>query len=132
MTASERHILTHLLADVKLSPAVINVLSWYVIAELDNDLLKANFVDAIANSWVKAGVHDGASALLQLKKFNQQRAAGQTKGRTNKQRKNYRGRPQIEEQMPEWTKLSKREINKKATPGKAARIREKIANRNKK
>ncbi|WP_242363713.1 DnaD domain protein [Limosilactobacillus antri] len=132
VTASERHILTHLLADVKLSPAVINVLSWYVIAELDNDLLKANFVDAIANSWVKAGVHDGASALLQLKKFNQQRAAGQTKGRTNKQRKNYRGRPQIEEQMPEWTKTSQAERNQKASQKEMQEIQALLAKRKQK
>lgn len=131
VTASERHILTHLLADVKLSPEVINVLSWYVIAELDNDLLKANFVDAIANSWVKAGVHDGASALLQLKHFNQQRAAGQSKGRP-RQRKNYRGRPQIEEQMPEWTKTSQAERTKKASQAEVQEVQALLAKRKQK
>lgn len=131
VTASERHILTHLLADVKLSPEVINVLSWYVIAELDNDLLKANFVDAIANSWVKAGVHDGASALLQLKNFNQQRAAGQSKGRP-RQRKNYRGRPQIEEQMPEWTKTSQAERTKKASQAEVQEVQALLAKRKQK
>lgn len=131
VTASERHILTHLLADVKLSPEVINVLSWYVIAELDNDLLKANFVDAIANSWVKAGVHDGASALLQLKNFNQQRAAGQSKGRP-RQRKNYRGRPQIEEQMPEWTKASQAERTKKASQAEVQEVQALLAKRKQK
>lgn len=131
VTASERHILTHLLADVKLSPEVINVLSWYVIAELDNDILKANFVDAIANSWVKAGVHDGASALLQLKEFSQQRAAGQSKGRA-RQRGNYRRRPQIEEKMPEWSKTSKAERNQKASAKEVQEIQALLAKRKQK
>lgn len=126
VTASERHILTHLVADVKLNSEVVNILSWYVIADLDNPMLKANFVDAIANSWVKAGVHDGESALIQLKKFNQQKANGTS---TTKRRKgNYR-RGGIEEKMPEWTKTSHEERNKKASKEEVRAVQELLAKR---
>lgn len=129
VTASERHILTHLVADVKLNNEVINILSWYVIADLDNPMLKANFVDAIANSWVKAGVHDGESALVQLKKFNQQK----TKGTPNNNRRkgNFR-RPKIEEKMPEWTKTSHEERNKKASKEEVRAVQELLAKRKRK
>lgn len=125
VTASERHILTHLVADVKLDAAAINILSWYIIADLGNPTLKANFVDAIANSWLKAGVHDGPSALLQLKAFAQQRAAGQPAKRRSS---NYR-RPKIEEKMPEWSKKSQQERNQKASKEEVQAIQQMLAKR---
>lgn len=126
VSANERHILTHLVKDVKLDTAVINVLTWYVIAELDNATLKANFVDAIANNWLKAGVKDAPGALRQLKVFNQQR----TKSRANypKARSGYR-RPKIEEQMPQWSKSTSQDLNKKASPEEVKEIQAMLARR---
>lgn len=129
VTASERHILTHLVADVKLNNEVINILSWYVIADLDNPMLKSNFVDAIANSWVKAGVHDGESALIQLKKFNQQKTKGTSN--TSRRKGNYR-HAKIEEKMPEWTKTSHEERNKKASKEEVRAVQELLAKRKQK
>lgn len=76
MTAGERNVLTRLVQDGQLPSSVINVLVWYVIADLGNATLKGNFVDAIANDWLRAGVKDGAGALMQLKKFNQAKREG--------------------------------------------------------
>ena len=127
VTASERHILTHLLADVKLNAAVINILSWYVIADLGNPTLKANFVDAIANSWIKAGDHEGQSALLQLKAFNRQKAAKVPTSRSRRTSKYQR--PRVEEQMPEWSKKSQQERNKKASKEEVQAIQALLAKR---
>ncbi|WP_283588450.1 DnaD domain protein [Limosilactobacillus viscerum] len=127
VTANERHILTHLVADAKLNNEVINILSWYIIAELSNATLKANFVDAIANSWIKAGVYDGESALLQLKQFNRQKSDNFASGR--KRRKNSYRREKIEEKMPEWSKTSQQERNRKASKEEVKAIQELLAKR---
>lgn len=127
VTANERHILTHLVADVKMNNEVINILSWYVIAELNNATLKANFVDAIANNWIKAGVHDGESALIQLKKFNQQKSENFATSR--KRRKGSYRREKIVEKMPEWSKTSEQERNKKASKEEVKAIQALLAKR---
>ena len=124
VSANERHILTHLVNDVKLDSTVINILSWYIIADLDNANLKASFVDAIANSWIKAGVKDAPGALQELKNFQEQRG----KQRTSKGRFAYR-RPQVEEQMPKWSKTDTQQLNKKASPEALKEVQAMLAKR---
>ncbi|MDO4903590.1 MAG: DnaD domain protein [Limosilactobacillus sp.] len=130
VTSSERAILTHLISDVKLDSSVINVLTWYVLAALNNDTLNKNFVDAIANNWVKAGVHDGTSAVLQLKKFNEKKASEPAPSRNKKWKNNYRG-GKIDEKMPEWTKTSQEERNRKASQEEVQAVKELLAKRKK-
>ncbi|WP_283621264.1 DnaD domain protein [Limosilactobacillus avium] len=125
VSANERHILTHLVNDVKLDSAVINILSWYVIADLDNANLKASFVDAIANSWIKAGVKDAPGALQELKNFQEQRGKQRA---TSKGRFAYR-RPQVEEQMPKWSKTDSQQLNKKASPAALKEVQAMLAKR---
>ncbi|MGN1279761.1 MAG: DnaD domain protein, partial [Limosilactobacillus sp.] len=120
VTAGERNVLTRLIQDGKLPSPVINVLVWYVIADLGNATLKGNFVDAIANDWLRAGVHDGAGALLQLKKFNQDK---QQKPQKRFAGKGSQRRMEVRETMPDWSKQDKATRTRKATASALARAR---------
>lgn len=120
VTAGERNVLTRLVQDGKLPSPVINVLVWYVIADLGNATLKGNFVDAIANDWLRAGVHDGAGALLQLKKFNQDKQQNPTKRFASK---TSRRRMEVRETMPDWSKQDKAMRTKKASAEALAKAR---------
>lgn len=119
VTAGERNVLTRLISDGQLPSSVINVLVWYIIADLGNATLKGSFVDAIANDWLRAGVHDGASALQQLKKFNQDR---QTSTKQTGGKRRYRS-VTVRETMPEWSRQDKKEQLKKASATALAKAR---------
>jgi replication initiation and membrane attachment protein len=125
VTAGERNVLTRLVKDGKLPSSVINVLVWYVIGDLGNATLKGNFVDAIANDWLRAGVHDGAGALLQLKKFNRAKQTGKKQSTGHR----YYRRLQVREKMPEWSKQSKEQRNKKASAQALAQARAYLHNK---
>ena len=120
VTAGERNVLTRLIQDGKLPSPVINVLVWYVIADLGNATLKGNFVDAIANDWLRAGVHDGAGALLQLKKFNQDKQQNSPKRFAGKRS---RQRMEVRETMPDWSKQDQATRTKKASAAALAKAR---------
>ena len=127
VTSGERHILTGLVAQEKLTQDAINILTWYVISDRENSTLTANFVDAIANNWLQHGVINGEQAIVQLKTFNKQSQEKKTKTpKKNKWRKT------IKEPMPEWSKKDTSELMKKASSQEIAKLRERIANRKKK
>lgn len=126
VTSGERHLLTRLVEEEKLTTDAINILSWYVIGDRGNSTLSANFVDAIANSWIRNGVTDGQAALVQLKNHHHQAA---TKQRQPRRRNGWR--KQINEPMPEWSKKDSSELTKKASTQAVAKLKERIAKRKK-
>lgn len=73
--------------------ATINVLIDYILQT--NDTVTDAFLNAIANSWLKAGVTTPASALAEIKAFKAKQA--NPAPRRNK-------RPQRAEKMPDWAK----------------------------
>ncbi|MBB1080092.1 DnaD domain protein [Limosilactobacillus sp. STM2_1] len=126
VTSGERHILTRLIEEDKLQRDAINILTWYVIGDRGNSTLSANFVDAIANNWLRNGVVTGDQALIQLKTFNKQSQEKKTQPLKKKG-----GRKTINEPMPEWSKKKESELMKKASSQEIAKLRERIANRKK-
>lgn len=129
VTSGERHILTGLVAQEKLTQDAINILTWYVISDRGNATLTANFVDAIANNWLQHGVVNGEQAIVQLKTFNKQ---SQEKRKETKAPKKNKWRKTIKEPMPAWSKKDTSELMKKASSQEIAKLRERIANRKKK
>ncbi len=129
VTSGERHILTGLVAQEKLTQDAINILTWYVIGDRGNSTLTANFVDAIANNWLQHGVINGEQAIVQLKTFNKQ---SQEKKKETKTPKKNKWRKTIKEPMPAWSKKDTSELMKKASSQEIAKLRERIANRKKK
>lgn len=73
--------------------ATVNVLIDYILQT--NDTVTDAFLNAIANSWLKAGVTTPASALAEIKAFKAKQA--NPGPRRNK-------RPQRAEKMPDWAK----------------------------
>ena len=128
VTSGERHILTGLVAQEKLTQDAINILTWYVISDRGNSTLTANFVDAIANNWLQHGVINGEQAIVQLKIFNKQ---SQEKKKETKTPKKNKWRKTIKEPMPAWSKKDTSELMKKASSQEIAKLRERIANRKK-
>lgn len=123
VTGSERNILSRLVNAGQLPSQVINILTWYVVGELGNATLRASFVDAIANSWIRAGVTDGGGALKQLKSFNKD----QSKRPIRYSRKNRQ--LDVREKMPQWSQLGKEERNKKASPAAIAKAKARLKKR---
>lgn len=124
VTSSERHLLTRLVNDGKLSSEVINILSWYIIVGHQSANLITNLVDAIANNWIRSGINSGEAALLKLKSSQQS---------TGKHLNNYRRkrRQTIKEPMPGWTKKDEKELTKQASDEEVAKLKARLANRQK-
>ena len=127
VTSSERSIIRSLIQEQQLEPSVVNVLSWYVIASLGKATLQANYVNAIANNWMRAGVTTPESALAHIQNFTSQKNQRQTGKRTT-----YRQRQAttVREKMPAWSK-QKEEQSEKSTPEQLNRLRERLARRRK-
>lgn len=96
VTPGETKILQRLIDDGKLSAPVINLLSWYVIADLGHATLSGSFVDAIANTWIRAGVQTVPDALHQIYQHYQQNQ------QRNKNRRYGRKHPVRRESRPQW------------------------------
>ncbi|MBS9335695.1 DnaD domain protein [Fructobacillus papyrifericola] len=67
VTNSERQILKNLLDQRVLPVPAINILTYQVLVNMDQADLKRNLVDAIANSWAKAGVKTAEEAVAAIK-----------------------------------------------------------------
>ncbi|CAK1231730.1 DnaD domain protein [Fructobacillus fructosus] len=81
VTQNERRILNDLLEKRILPVPAINLLTYQVLVNMDQSDLKRNLVDAIANSWAKAGVRtaeDAVAAIKAHKDKSRQKATGRT------------------------------------------------------
>lgn len=96
VSPSETKILQRLIDDGKLTAPVINLLSWHVIVDLGHNSLTAGFVDAIANTWIRAGVETIDDALEQIYLFYQHEQ------RQSQKHRSYRRRPARREARPQW------------------------------
>ncbi|MBS9335044.1 DnaD domain protein [Fructobacillus sp. M1-13] len=77
VTNSERNLLAHLVERRILPVPALNMLSYQVLVNMDQSDLKRNLVDAIANSWAKAGVKSAEDAVAAIKAHKQKSQAGQ-------------------------------------------------------
>lgn len=89
----ERQTLERLVQASGLSLAAVNILINYILVERGNATLSANFADAIANSWRRAGVKTPGEALIALRKYQQRQ-----------QRPARRSPRRIKEKLPAWAK----------------------------
>ena len=127
VTSGERAIIRNLIQEQQLDAGVVNILSWYVIASLKRSTLQANYVNAIANNWMRAGVATAEEALAHIHEFNDQKAQKRTSRQTNY----YRQRTTtVREKMPAWANEDEQQI-KKSTPEQLDRLRQRLAKRKK-
>ncbi len=66
-TDRDMKILENLLIDIKLNPAVVNVLIDYVLKTNNNKLVKA-YIDTIAGQWKRSGIETANEAMLLAEK----------------------------------------------------------------
>lgn len=127
VTSGERAIIRNLIQEQQLDPGVVNILSWYVIASLKRPTLQANYVNAIANNWMRAGVATAEEALSHIHDFNEKR----TQRKVGRQTNYYRKQPTtIREKMPAWATEDEKQI-KKSTPEQLNKLRQRLARRKK-
>ena len=77
-TAGELKLLESLLVDMKLTPAVVNVLIDYVLRKNNNKLTKG-YVETIASQWSREGVKTATEAMELARKENGKKASKTTK-----------------------------------------------------
>lgn len=124
VTSGERNIIRNFIQEQKINPGVVNLLSWYVIASLGRPTLQANYVNTIANNWLRAGVKNSRDALHEIQKFNQTKEEKRVPKRNKKS-------PKVREELPAWSKDTQKRTER-STPEEIKKLRERIANRSKK
>jgi len=77
-TAGELKLLESLLVDMKLTPAVVNVLIDYALRKNNNKLTKG-YVETIASQWSREGVKTATEAMELARKENGKKASKTTK-----------------------------------------------------
>lgn len=124
VTSGERAILRSFVQEQQLDPGVINILSWYVIASLGKATLQANYVNAIANNWMRAGISTAEEALTHIQQFNAQ------KTRKHVKHTSYRRSQStiVKEKMPAWTKENGKQTEK-SSPEQIDKLRQRLAKR---
>lgn len=105
-TTRDMKILEMLLTDVKLKPAVVNVLIDYVLKTQDNQLVKS-YIETIAGEWRRAGIETAKDAMEYAEKKHKKI----TKIQNEKKEKVIK-----EEKTPEWfnKKVENKEISKES------------------
>lgn len=126
VTSGERTIIRSLIQEQQLDAGVVNILSWYVIASLKRPTLQANYVNTIANNWMRAGVTTAEEALTHIHDFNKQKAQKRAHHKTSY----YRQQQTVREKMPAWANEDEKQV-KKSTPEQLKRLRQRLARRKK-
>lgn len=127
VTSGERTIIRSLIQEQQLDPGVVNILSWYVVASLERPTLQANYVNAIANNWLRAGVTTAKGALEQIQTFANKKAQKRSSRQSNRYRQQA---TTVREKMPAWTKENEKQ-GEKSTPEQLKKLRQRLARRKK-
>jgi replication initiation and membrane attachment protein len=98
--------------------ATINVLVDYLLQERTS--ISQSYMDAVANSWLEAGVNSPESALMQIKAYQ----AGKTK--RTPVRRNYQ-RNRVVEPQPEWAKEGHKVAGRVLSAKERAELNAKLA-----
>ncbi|MCI1284281.1 MAG: DnaD domain protein [Lacticaseibacillus songhuajiangensis] len=98
--------------------ATINVLVDYLLQERTS--ISQSYMDAVANSWLEAGVNSPESALMQIKAYQ----AGKTK--RTPARRNYQ-RNRVVEPQPEWAKEGHKVAGRVLSAKERAELNAKLA-----
>ncbi|MCK8617858.1 DnaD domain protein [Fructobacillus sp. M158] len=95
VTNSERRLLKDLLDQRILPVPAINLLTYQVLVNMDQADLKRNLVDAIANSWAKAGVQSAEDAVAAIKAHQQRGQQASSSKSANWQRRSNKQEPAL-------------------------------------
>lgn len=109
VTNGEVRILNDLIDHKTLPVPAINILVYQVLVNMDQADLKRSLVDAIANSWSKAGVKSAEDAVAAIKAHQEKSAQGKQNARQAPRRNNWSNRAQKQE--PAFAKNEQKQDN---------------------
>lgn len=95
LTKSERQILTDMVARNGLSSAVINVMAYYYLIEMDKPTLIQNTMERTENDWLKQNINTPEAALYYLAQRNE---------RQSQKKRRYHKNNNYKEMIPDWMK----------------------------
>ncbi|MCI5775397.1 MAG: DnaD domain protein [Aerococcus sp.] len=93
LTKQEQQLLTAMVSRGRLSQAVINVMAYYYLVELDKPTLYQDTMEATENDWLKHHIETPEQALYYLQKREPQRRKNQRK---------YSSHANYKEMTPQW------------------------------
>ena len=105
VTKNERVLLEHLLNEYDLTPAVLNILIYYVLVIQENSQMSKGFCETIADNWMQSNVKSPEQAIEKTKQFVGQIKSAQEKRNENRSNRYY-GKNVVRkvEKLPEWAK----------------------------
>ncbi len=105
VTKNERVLLNHLLDEYDLSPAVLNILIYYVLVIQEHSQMSKGFCETIADNWMQSSVKTPEQAIEKTKQFVGQIKSAQEKRNENRSNRYY-GKNVVRkvEKLPEWAK----------------------------
>lgn len=109
VTNGEARILNDLIDHKTLPVPAINILVYQVLVNMDQADLKRSLVDAIANSWSKAGVKSAEDAVAAIKAHKEKSAQGKQQNAYAPRRNNWSNRAQKQE--PAFAKNEQKQDN---------------------
>lgn len=117
VTSAEKKLVSVLLADHKLEPAVLNMLIYYSLVIQKHPTLVKNIVEAIANDWTQSNVTRPEQAIEKTKQFVGQKKAAAEKREENRSARYY-GKNVVRkvEKLPDWAKDNQGPVTEELLP----------------
>lgn len=117
VTAAEKNLLTVLLAEHKLEPAVLNMLVYYSLVIQKHPTLIKAIAETIANDWTQSNVTKPEQAIEKTKQFVGQKKAAAEKREENRSARYY-GKNVVRkvEKLPDWAKDNQGPITEEMLP----------------
>lgn len=123
VTSAERRVVERIVNQGRLANGAINLLLWYIIGEQGLATVKTNLADAIANNWIRAGVHNSVDAWHEIQRHQQERLDRQPSQHHGYSRK----RGQVKEKLPDWAKKDHQTEYQKASAEQIAQSKRALA-----
>lgn len=121
VSSNEAWAVSNLVSKGLFSKEVINTLIYYVLVDLGKTALNQNLFNTIADRWAQKGVSDAESALLEIKKYQDEREQKSQSVQQSSPRKYGSGpRRRMVEELPDWAKKQKQEDEQAAKEAEEA------------
>lgn len=99
VASGERRIVEQLADQQVFSHAVINILVFYLLNDMEQPTLTQRLTDSVAIPWAQHGVKTPYDAVVEIHRFRANRAK-----RASQPRRNASGRKNVKETLPDWAK----------------------------
>ena len=118
VTSNERKLLNVLLAENDITPAVLNILIYYMLVVQNAPTMIKGKAEAIVNDWTQAYVKLPEQAIEKTKQFVGEKIASAERRQENRSTAKYYGKNVVRkiEKLPEWAKDNQAEVTEELLP----------------